>query len=114
MTVFKTLCFSLLLSSALLRASYGDTTAMNQSLVQIIHQLVLIKPLIQQAKAEQPAHARFRVHFDPWRSGDGVEHPGLLQDIMTIQEGLMAAINRIHDPRIYPPIKGDFVRQDHV
>lgn len=101
----------ILLSSAV----YADTAQMKTTLVKIVNQLEAIKPLIEQAKQEQPANSRIKVHFDSWIGADGQVHNGLRQDIDTIQQALIHAINQTQvDPRVYQPIKGDFVGQDHV
>lgn len=96
-------------------SAFADTAQMKTTLVKIVNQLEAIKPLINQAKSEQSANPRVKVHFDSWIDTDGKKHNGLRQDIENIQAALISAINAQNaDPREYQPIKGDFVGQDHV
>ena len=88
---------------------------MNETLVKMVNQLEAVKPLINQAKQEQSANPRIKIHFDSWMSVDGKTHQGLRQDIEAIQASLISAIDRKNsDPKVYQPIKGDFVGKDHV
>lgn len=81
----------------------------------MVNQLEAVKPLINQAKSEQSANPRVKIHFDAWVGPDGKKHNGLRQDIEGIQAALINAINAQNvGPREYQPIKGDFVGQDHV
>ena len=92
----------------------ADQAQMKATLVKIVNQLEAIKPLISQAKAEQSANPRIKIHFDRWVDANGITHPGLRQDIEGIQAALIQAINaRNNGPRIYKPITGDFTGQQH-
>lgn len=96
-------------------ALYADQAQMDATLVKMINQLEAMKPLIRQAKQEQPANPRYRIHFDRWQDLHGQWHNGLRQDIESIQHALIAAVNRpAIAPRTYTPIKGDFVGHGHV
>ncbi len=105
------LAFLVLMGSSV----FADDDQMKITLVKIVHQLEAIKPLIHQAEQEQSQNPRMKIHFEEWISSEGERHNGLRQDIENIQQALIEAINaKEADPRIVPPIKGDFVGQGHV
>lgn len=87
----------------------ADEAQMNVTLVKIAQQLEALKPLINQAAAEQSPNPRVQVHFDAWTDANGLSHAGLRQDIDAIQKGVIDAINhKSVDPRPIAPINGDF------
>jgi RAQPRD family integrative conjugative element protein len=105
----------LLLTLACSTTSLADDEQMKENLVKIINQLQAIKPLIYQAEKSQIDNPRVKIHFDSWIDGNGVKHAGLRNDVEAIQQSLIAAINQESvEPRIYQPIKNDFVGQKHV
>ena len=94
---------------------YASDSQMKTNLVKIVNQLEAIKPLINQAKQEQSANPRTKVHFDSWVDSSGQVHSGLRQDIEDIQQALINVINQKNvGPRIYKPIRNDFLGKDHV
>ncbi len=99
----------------LMGVAQADNAQMKTTLVKIINQLETIKPLVTQAKREQTANPRVKIHFDRWQDGQGHWHNGLRQDIETIQGALVQAVNQQnHEPRVIAPLSGDFVGGDHV
>ncbi len=95
--------------------AYSNDAQMKNTLVKIVNQLEAIKPLINQAQEQQSENPRVKVHFDSWIGPDGTHHNGLRQDINAIQAALINAINKQSiEPRIYKPIKDDFIGGDHV
>ncbi len=114
MKVIQNLCLASVLLAAF-GSSFADEAQMKLTMVKIVNQLEAVKPLISQAKAEQEANPRIKIHFDSWVDAEGHKHNGLREDIEAIQNSLIQAIDqRSTDPRVYKPIKGDFVGQDHV
>ena len=67
---------------------------MKNTLVQIIQQLEAIKPLINQAEKEQPSDTRVKVQFNAYTDSEGRQHPGLNQDIDSMQQSLIAIVNQ--------------------
>ena len=109
--LFKMLTITIFMIST----AYAGTPEMKLTLVKIVNQLQALKPLINQAKNEQTANPRYKVHFNSWVGSDGIKHSGLKNDIEEIQKALVAAIqNSDSSPREYGPIKGDYVGSDHV
>lgn len=105
------MCCGLFTSSLAL----ADDAQMRITLVKMVNQLEAMKPLITQAAREQDANARVRIHFDSWTDANGVKHNGLRQDIDAIQQALIHSINRqAVSPRVFTPIKNDFVAGQHV
>ena len=94
---------------------FATEAQMKSTLVQIINQLQALKPLINQAQAEQPKNPRIKIHFDSWRDAQGKKHNGLRQDIEQIQQALITTINKQSiEPRSYTPIANDFTGDSYV
>jgi RAQPRD family integrative conjugative element protein len=94
---------------------FAEDTLMKEALVKIIHQLEVIKPLLNEAERAQSLHPEIKIHFNAWRDANGMMHAGLRQDIQRIQTALIHIVNQERvDPRYYSPIKNDFIGQDHV
>ena len=94
-------------------SSFADSEQMNQTLAKIADQLEAIKPLIIQAQQEQSQNPITKVHFNSWVDANGYTHKGLLQDISSIQNGVINAINKTSvNPRKINQISDDFVTQN--
>ncbi|MCE3237399.1 MAG: hypothetical protein K0R24_380 [Gammaproteobacteria bacterium] len=95
--------------------AFAKDALMKEALVKIIHQLEVIKPLLNEAERAQSLTPAIKIHFNAWRDVNGIMHAGLRQDIQRIQTALIHIVNQKRvDPRCYPPIKNDFIGQDHV
>ncbi len=98
--------FGLLFVSPLCLATEEE---MKNTLVQIIQQLEAIKPLINQAEKEQPKDTRIKVQFNAYTDSEGTQHPGLNQDIESIQQSLIAIVNQQGlDELNIEPVNNDF------
>ena len=90
----------------------ANDAQMKETLIRIINQLQSIKPLITQAKQQQPDNPRIKVHFDRFIGADGKWQNGLRQDIDVIQQALINIVNQESiEPRSYQPINNDFIEQ---
>ena len=105
----------LLLSFVITTQAFATDDQMKASLVKMIEALQAIKPLIDEAAAEQPSNPRVMIHFDNWVDGAGVKHLGLKADLDAIQQALITAVNReTIEPRVFAPLTHDFVGDSHV
>ena len=84
-----------------LRASVAIETVapdpnLNTTLVRIINQLDAILPLIDEAKKEQSNYAALpmQFEFDTFKTSDGKTHAGLRQDILSMRQALVNAVNQ--------------------
>jgi len=100
----------MVLTTTYCSTSFADSEQMKQTLAQIAEQLEAIRPLINQAQQEQSANPRVKIHFNRWIDANGVTHAGLSDDIKSIQQAVIAAINKTPvDPRTIKPLNSDFV-----
>lgn len=100
---------SILLGMALTTSVYADQTLRNATLRQVVNQLQSLKPLIAKAAQEQDTSGGTQIHFTHWTDANGQAHPGLLDDIATIQQGILNAMQTPTTPRTPTPIRGDFI-----
>jgi len=90
------LIFGLVMTPAL----YADSSAEDEALARIIHELQAIEPLINQALAQTDPDARIRFQYD-W----------LRQDLRSIKSGIQTHIDAPRaQPRTFPPLRGDYRR----
>jgi RAQPRD family integrative conjugative element protein len=90
----------------------ADDAQMKDTMVKIINQLEMIKPLIDLAAQQQNQDKRVTFHFEDWVDVNGVKHNGLRGDIELIETGVVTGVNRqAIEPRQYAPINGDYLSQ---
>lgn len=103
----RSLCLLTVLFTGNVQADQG---AMNQTLVQVVEQLQQLKPLIQQAAAEEPQDLSAQVHFTAFVGPNGQIQNGVMEDLNALQSGIEQIINLQQiDPKNYAPISGDYV-----
>ena len=94
---------------------FANEEQMKETLVSIINQLQGIKPLIEQARREQPKNPRVKIHFNTFVDSEGASHAGLKNDVELIEQALIEAVNKAEvEPRVVTPISRDFVGHDRV
>ena len=90
----------------------ADDAQMKETMVKIINQLEMIKPLIDLAEQPQSKGKRVSFHFEDWVDANGVKHNGLRGDIELIEAGVVTGVNRqAIEPRQYAPINGDYLSE---
>lgn len=84
--------------------TYANTAQMHETLSRIKAILSQINPLINLAKQQQDPNVRIQFQF---------EH--LRQDVSKIQQGILAAINRVSiQPRVVKPLSGDYLSNAQI
>lgn len=110
--VFSLMIFLSVFSSMPAQAEEASDAQMKETLVRIINQLQSIKPLISQAKREQSANPRIKVHFDRFKGADGKYHNGLWQDVDEMQQALILIVNQESiEPKTFQAMSDDYVGQ---
>ena len=79
---------------------FADTDTEREALARIVHELMSIDPLIDQASSQANSDARIRFQYD-W----------LRQDLDRIRLGIQDHIDASRsEPRSFPPLRGDYRR----
>lgn len=101
------LCLIMLMTSFV---SYANKANLNETLVRIINQINAIKPLLNEAKSEINSNARIQLHIERFIDSNGLKHPGLRDDLLSIRNALIDYINHpTIAPRKIKPLAMDFV-----
>ncbi len=94
-TIILVHIFVLGLASSL---AHADTDAERESLARIIHELQILEPLIDEAKAAADLDARIRFRYD-W----------LKKDLESLRHGIREHIDAPRaEPRVPVPLRGDY------
>lgn len=105
----KIVNFTVILSFLFTTSIFADGEQMNIALARASDQLEQVKALLVQAQQEQTKDNSVKVHFSSWVDGNGNTHSGLLDDVTSIQKGILDAINKTNNgPRTITPIANDF------
>ena len=100
MRIIPLLVSGLLTSALPVQFAVADADGERAALARITHELEAIEPLITEAAAQANPDARIHFQYD-W----------LRQDLIKIQQGLQAHIDAPRaEPRIFPPLRGDYRR----
>jgi RAQPRD family integrative conjugative element protein len=82
-------------------------------LVQLMHQLDAMVPTILAAKQAQPQNLRVQFHYTAWRDNKGQFHPGLLEEVQAIQQGIREKLEDTPaEPRAVPALVEDYLDKD--
>ena len=102
----------LLLIQALIAApSFASQAQEKMYLTQILNQLNAMQPLILSAQRAQPANTRIQFHYHRYRDNTGHWHNGLWEDVQAIKTGILEKLNHTStEPRVFAPVKGDYVQ----
>jgi len=78
----------------------ADTDGERTALARIAHELEVLDPLIREAESQANPDARIRFRYN-W----------LRQDLLRVQQGIQEHIDVPRaEPRIFPPLRGDYRR----
>lgn len=100
------------LSLAISINTYANEEQERIYLIQIINQLHAIKPLVIAAAREQPRLNRIQFHYAAYKDAEGKSHPGLLEDLKTIENGIQEKLNHLAiEPRTVAALQGDYINQ---
>ena len=78
--------------------THADADAERESLARIIHELEILEPLLDEAKAAADPDARVRFRYD-W----------LKKDLESIRRGILEHIDAPRaEPRVPVPLRGDY------
>ncbi len=84
-----------------------------QYLMQLVHQLDAMLPIIAAAQKIQSKHQRMMFHYTAWKDQAGKPHAGLLEDVHAMKQGILDQLNAISiEPRSMQAIQGDYA--DHA
>ena len=96
----RSVLFSVLIYLVAVSTATADADGERSALAQLIHELEVLTPLVNEAKAQANPDARIRFQYD-W----------LKQDLETIRMGINAHIQAPQSqPRTFPPLQGDYRR----
>ena len=103
MLIAVCLCFMTLMA-------YATDDELNNALVRVINQINAILPLLDEAETEIEPNARVRLHINKFEGEDGVEHPGVRDDLKSVRNALIDYINKpAIEPKTVKPLTFDFV-----
>ena len=89
---------------------YATDDELNTTIVRVINQMNAILPLLDEAKDEIKPNARIQLHIDSFEGADGMQHPGVRDDLNSIRNALIDYINQpAIEPKTVKPLAFDFV-----
>lgn len=92
--------------------TFAKETELNNTLVRIINQINATLPLLDEAKNEIEPNARIQLHIETFEGADGLQHPGVRNDLIQIRNALIDYINKpAIEPKTIKPIEFDFIGQ---
>lgn len=90
--------------------TYATDDELNTTLVRVINQLNAIFPLLDEAEGEIKPNARVQLHISTFDGADGVQHPGVREDLKSVRDALVNYINKpAIEPKTVKPLTFDFV-----
>lgn len=90
--------------------THANDEVLNETLVRIINQINEIMPLLDEAEDEVAPNARIRLHISSFEGSDGLQHPGLRDDLRSMRHALISYINKpLIEPKTIKPLAFDFV-----
>lgn len=111
---YCTLCCGVVAGCLLCPIVFAGNAQLSESLTQIVNQLNMLLPMIDNAEALQSKQARYQFTFNGYHDVFGHYHAGLRQDVLSIRKNILLGMNSINEQPnvIHEPSTMSMEKQD--
>lgn len=108
-TFTKSLTATFLLLLGIAQMAIASPEQERVYLLQLVHQIDVMKPTLLAAEREQSKTLRIQFHYTAYRDAQGQWRPGVWEDLQKIRAGIEEKLeNAPVDARTLEPVQGDY------